>query len=93
MPRLTAREPGDACTPYGAYHGDGGYGHPELATAEKGGALFEAVVDEVVARVREVAVGQSLSQTVDARVPGAGGRGTGRPCEAFAGHRCRSHCR
>lgn len=33
----------------------GGYGHPELATAEKGGALFEAVVDEVVACVREVA--------------------------------------
>jgi creatinine amidohydrolase len=33
----------------------GGYGHPELATAEKGEALFETVVDEVVACVREIA--------------------------------------
>jgi creatinine amidohydrolase len=33
----------------------GGYGHPELATAEKGEALFAAVVDEVVACVRDVA--------------------------------------
>jgi creatinine amidohydrolase len=33
----------------------GSYGHPELATAEKGEALFAAVVDEVVACVREVA--------------------------------------
>jgi creatinine amidohydrolase len=33
----------------------GGYGHPELATAEKGEALFAAAVGEVVACVREVA--------------------------------------
>ncbi len=33
----------------------GGYGHPELAAVEKGEALFSAVVDEVIACVREVA--------------------------------------
>lgn len=33
----------------------GGYGHPELATAEKGEALFSAAVAEVVACVREIA--------------------------------------
>jgi len=33
----------------------GGYGHPELATAEKGEALFAAAVGEVVACVREIA--------------------------------------
>jgi creatinine amidohydrolase len=33
----------------------GSYGHPELATAEKGEALFAAVVSEVVACVREIA--------------------------------------
>jgi creatinine amidohydrolase len=39
----------------------GGYGHPELATAEKGEALFDAVVDEVVACVREVASWETLT--------------------------------
>jgi creatinine amidohydrolase len=39
----------------------GGYGHPELATAEKGEALFEAVVGEVVALVREVASWETLT--------------------------------
>ncbi|MBN1248677.1 MAG: creatininase family protein [Anaerolineae bacterium] len=38
----------------------GGYGHPELATAEKGEALFTAVVDEVVALVQEVADWETL---------------------------------
>ena len=33
----------------------GSYGHPELATAEKGEALFEAAASEVVACVREIA--------------------------------------
>jgi creatinine amidohydrolase len=33
----------------------GSYGHPALATAEKGEALFASVVDEVVACVREIA--------------------------------------
>lgn len=33
----------------------GSYGYPELATAEKGGALLEVAVAEVVACVREVA--------------------------------------
>ncbi len=39
----------------------GGYGHPELATAEKGEALFDIVVDEVVACVREVAGWEMLA--------------------------------
>jgi creatinine amidohydrolase len=38
----------------------GAYGHPELATPEKGGALFSAVIDEVVACVREIATWQPL---------------------------------
>ncbi len=38
----------------------GGYGHPELATAEKGEALYSAVVDEVVACVREVAAWEAF---------------------------------
>ena len=33
----------------------GAYGHPELATVEKGGALFTVAVREVVACVREIA--------------------------------------
>jgi creatinine amidohydrolase len=33
----------------------GGYGHPELATMEKGEALYATVVEEVVELVREVA--------------------------------------
>ncbi len=33
----------------------GGYGHPELATVEKGEALFAAAVGEVLACIREVA--------------------------------------
>lgn len=41
----------------------GGYGHPELATAEKGEALFTAVVDEVVALVREVAGWEAIAPT------------------------------
>jgi creatinine amidohydrolase len=39
----------------------GGYGHPELATAEKGEALFDAVVNEVVACVREVAGWETIT--------------------------------
>jgi creatinine amidohydrolase/Fe(II)-dependent formamide hydrolase-like protein len=33
----------------------GAYGHPELATAQKGEALFAVAVREVVACVREIA--------------------------------------
>ena len=34
----------------------GALGHPELGTAEKGKALLQAGVDQVVAFVREIAV-------------------------------------
>jgi creatinine amidohydrolase/Fe(II)-dependent formamide hydrolase-like protein len=38
----------------------GAYGHPELATADKGEALFRVAVSEVVACVREVATWQAV---------------------------------
>jgi creatinine amidohydrolase len=39
----------------------GGLGHPEAATADKGEALYQAVTDEVVAFVRELAAWPPLS--------------------------------
>jgi creatinine amidohydrolase len=39
----------------------GAYGHPEVATPEKGEALYAAVVDQVVACVREIAEWQTLA--------------------------------
>jgi creatinine amidohydrolase len=39
----------------------GAYGHPELATAEKGEALFAVAVDQVVACVREIASWPALA--------------------------------
>ena len=38
----------------------GAFGHPEIATAEKGEALFAAAVDEIVAFVREFATWQPI---------------------------------
>ena len=38
----------------------GGFGHPELATAEKGEALLDVAVEQVVACVREVAAWPAL---------------------------------
>jgi creatinine amidohydrolase/Fe(II)-dependent formamide hydrolase-like protein len=38
----------------------GAYGHPELASAEKGAALFNAVVAEIVACIREIAAWPAL---------------------------------
>ncbi len=38
----------------------GAFGHPETATAERGEALFNAAVDEVVAFVREFATWQAI---------------------------------
>jgi creatinine amidohydrolase len=41
----------------------GAYGHPEVATAEKGEAILAAAVDELVAFLREVATWPSLEPT------------------------------
>ncbi|MGQ9904913.1 MAG: creatininase family protein [Anaerolineae bacterium] len=38
----------------------GALGHPEIATAEKGEAIFEVAVKEIVALVREIAQWQAL---------------------------------
>ncbi len=52
-----ARRPSRVTVPRPMEHvtATGAYGHPELATADKGEALFDAVVGEVVACIREVA--------------------------------------
>jgi creatinine amidohydrolase len=52
--RVTVRRPFEHISETGAL------GHPELATAEKGKALFEVAIEQVVTCVREVATWQAL---------------------------------
>ena len=52
--RVTVRRPFEHVSQSGAY------GHPELATPEKGQALFEAAVTEIIACVREISAWRAL---------------------------------
>ena len=46
--------------PFDHVSASGAYGHPELATADKGEALIDVAVAEVVACVREIAAWSPL---------------------------------